>query len=409
MTSRISKRMDTKLTPMIKRIESSRRVLIMCPQKASVDALAATIALKQLLQTETRHIKALLPAEVPYNLHFLLEGTDICHSLDGEGAFCISLRTDTTKVDHIKYVTRDDAVDILVSSRDGFFTPADVSFPHKKPDFDLVITVGGRIKSDFSAVLSDFDRSQIMAFGIQTAASWASESFADATASSLSEMVWESFTSVSSDVATLLLAGVIAETESFLGQKTSAKSFFAASQLQNAGGDQSLVIENLFKKKRFPTLKIWGRIFGNVEIDEAGFAWSKASKADFELAETSPQAVGNVASEILQYVRGARVFILFLEEEDRIVVQLRSRSEGLPWKDLLSHVESTDVQEVAYGYDIVFCDAKPLRVENTILDAVTQFCMDQGYADFSEMKRVEQSFDLKIQPKAPDNPPFELE
>ena len=115
-------------------------------------------------------------------------------------------------------------------------------------------------------------------------------------------------------IATSLLTGIIAETNSFQHAKTTPRAFLKASQLIAQGGKHQEIIRELYKTKSIALLKLWGRALARLkEVPELSVVYSLVNHSDIEKTSSKPEDVFGVMKELVASLAGAKI-ILFLAE-----------------------------------------------------------------------------------------------
>ncbi|MCF7918017.1 hypothetical protein K9L27_03405 [Candidatus Gracilibacteria bacterium] len=325
----------------------SAKVLLVAPERIEADEAAAVFALQKILIKAGKEVLAVSTGKVPKNLSFLHANKVFRDELGEDGDFVLSIATNNTKVDKVKYVIKENSVDVLISPKKGYFTPSDVSFGQSAGKFDAILALGVESLESLGELFESHTELFTTTPLINISVSPNNEFFGkvnvvDPSRSSVSEIVFELFQKdqvllplVDKDIATCLLTGIIARTESFLDPVTTPTSFEAAALLQSMGADQSEIIEHIFKKKSLPTLKVWGRVLGNLELDMIHrIGWSAISKADFELADASPDDTGAMIDELLRYTKGSELMVLFIEDKKQTTIQVRSSNGNINFSDL---------------------------------------------------------------------------
>ena len=141
----------------------------------------------------------------------------------------------------------------------------------------------------------------------------------DLTASSIAEvlsLVFEKYERqlIDQDIATCLLAGIITKTNSFQHSQTTPKTFLKASELVMLGGRQQEIIKNVFKTKRFPMLKLWGRALARIKHDETlSVVYSELSHDDLEKSGADTQDLPFVLYELANIAPAAKFVALITE------------------------------------------------------------------------------------------------
>lgn len=341
------------------------------------------LALQNVLLASGKEVIAVAPNDIPKNLTFLGGAEKLSKDLGAQGDFVISISTAKAKVDKVKYHLKENSVDILVSPKSGFFSPADVSFIQSAGKFDLIVTLGleslekaGKV---FESNTQLFASTPIVNVSVSAGNDFfGAVNLVDPTRSSVCELLLEIIErteglSLKSQWATMLLTGIIAKTGSFQESVTTANAFEASAKLQGMGADQSEIIENLFKMKSFATLKIWGRILANYEVDPIHrIGWSSIVKADFELAEATPEHVENMVDELLRHTKGTELSVLFIEDRGKTHIQVRSAQPNIDFYQLQSALGGGG-EIVPSGMDFVIEKKSVGEVQFEFLKRLLQF------------------------------------
>jgi nanoRNase/pAp phosphatase (c-di-AMP/oligoRNAs hydrolase) len=364
-------------------IRRADKILCLSKAEAGADGIAAVLAFQALGQKLGKEVVAVLPHGVSHNLRFLPGHENIEKDLGEPGDFVISLSTIKSHVERVKYTIEEDSVDILITPKDGSFSPADVTFRHNAAHFDLIVILDCPTLDALGPVFSDhtelFANAPTLSISANPAtADYAKVNLVDATKSSSCEILFdciqhdkEYLSKMDADLATSLLTGMVASTGSFLRPNTTASSLEAAALLQSIGAEQSDIIEHLFKQKSFNTLKVWGRIFSMLELDPVHrFAWAQITQTDLNQLEANSKDADNITAEILRYTDDIDIAALILEEETGTVVQLRSKNLNLQWDDVF---EGKHIKVVEHGINITSDERNASKVTEQILQTLSQW------------------------------------
>lgn len=328
-------------------IRRAHKILCVTQDKARGDGICSLLAAQMLLSRLGKEVFVVAPQGIAQTFKFLPGSGDTQTDLGDNGDFVISISTKDIEVERVKYTIEEESVDILITPKAGNFSPSDVSFRQSAGNFDLVLVFDSPNLESLGFLFENHAELFSTVPIINVSADPANEYFGkinmvEPQKSSTSEILFDlirendSFSSLmDGDLATILLAGIIEKTESFLGNTTTAHSLEAASLLQELGANQSDIIENIFKKKSLKTLKSWGRILGNLQVDPVHkIAWSNVSKADFEISESVPGDIENIAGNLLRFVQNVDLAALLVEYPEKTVIQMRSANLGLNFADL---------------------------------------------------------------------------
>lgn len=138
-------------------------------------------------------------------------------------------------------------------------------------------------------------------------------------AASCSEIVYKLFEdwrfSIDKNIAEILLAGIIADTGGFAFSDNS-QTLRIAAELMDKGANKTVIIDRLFRTKRFEILKYWGEYLSRMEIDRKhNFIWTalpysvenkyKISTSDFATVFASSVEETNFGIVMSEDVRNA--------------------------------------------------------------------------------------------------------
>lgn len=152
----------------------------------------------------------------------------------------------------------------------------------------------------------------------------------DTNASSVSEMIYEFYLygkdkglELNDEAARLLYAGIVGDTGRFLFPSTTDKTFAYAGELIHYHFSRTDLYNNLYELS--PNIvKLNGFILQNFELEPNGVASVVLSKKLLEEYHAKPSEASLLIAS-LGDVKGIKVWVLFIEEEDQIRVRLRSK------------------------------------------------------------------------------------
>lgn len=234
-------------------IKKANNVLITVSQNPNVDQLASCIALTLVLNKLNKHATAIFSGTVPSTIEFLQPEKTLESTTDSLRDFIISL--DRDKADKLRYKVEDNVVRIFITPYRTSISQDDLIFSQGDFNVDVVVALGvdqrehldlaimqqGRILHDATVIgiSSGVNPSNVGAIN-----------WHEPTASSISELV-----SIIADgiktglldaqISTALLTGIVAETDRFRNEKTSAKVMSISAQLMANGANQQLVAQQL--------------------------------------------------------------------------------------------------------------------------------------------------------------------
>ncbi|MGW8185116.1 MAG: DHH family phosphoesterase [Candidatus Moraniibacteriota bacterium] len=166
----------------------------------------------------------------------------------------------------------------------------------------------------------------------------------DANYSSVSEIIFDFFEfhnlKISSQMATLLLMGILGDTGNLQHSNTTPKVMHTVAKLLNRGASVAKISKMIFSNNRLSTLKLWGRALEKAKINPDNKMISTViTKKDLEECQASYDDTAEIAS-ILNTVPETN-FSLVLSERDDGIIKGSLRSEKY---------KGVDVSEVAHQF-----------------------------------------------------------
>ncbi|MCI0479590.1 hypothetical protein L0Y59_03515, partial [Candidatus Uhrbacteria bacterium] len=149
--------------------------------------------------------------------------------------------------------------------------------------------------------------------------SWGQVNLVDFNASATGEILFRLFSAwdrsrIDEDVATALLAGMIAKTRSFRTPDITPQALTAASDLVSLGARRETIVHGLWRRRSVPTLKLWGRCLSRLEHDrDRGLVWSVLTRQDLVETGATDAALDDVVEELIGYAPEAKVVLLASE------------------------------------------------------------------------------------------------
>ena len=126
------------------------------------------------------------------------------------------------------------------------------------------------------------------------------------TASSTTEILYHFFkynnVTITSDIATCLLTGLVTDTDNFTNAATSITSFSIASDLISRGGNLNLIRGWVFKDKSVNALKLWGTVLSRLtkheELDIVYTYLTQEDLAEHHVNEAEAEGLANFLNTI---------------------------------------------------------------------------------------------------------------
>lgn len=127
------------------------------------------------------------------------------------------------------------------------------------------------------------------------------------------------------EIASVLLVGVVADTQGFRTGATTAATLKVAASLMERGASLSRASESLFNTRSAPALRLWGRVLSRAHVD-GRLVWAGI---DREMLDESGATMEDADSlvDFIAGVPGTSVAFLFSEEDGKIRVSMRTSQE----------------------------------------------------------------------------------
>jgi nanoRNase/pAp phosphatase (c-di-AMP/oligoRNAs hydrolase) len=367
-------------------IKKSQKVLILLPESLTEDALASGLALRLFLLKQQKDVNLISSGQPPEALKFLPGAESLQSAIAAGKSLVVTLDTAIKKLDEISYQTGSDQVHIYLKSKGQDFTSEDISFSKEKFPVDLIILLDCKSLEDLGKIYEQhtdllYETPKVNIDNKSDNEYFGAVNFVDVTASSVAEMLAELFQKyedqlIDEDVATCLLAGIIAKTHSFQHVQTTPKAFFKASELVALGGRQQEVVKNIFKTKSLQLLKLWGRALARMKILEPPkVLYSVLGFTDFEKAESGEAEILPMLKEFLDNISGYKIVGLITEPKKGLVSLTAAVHEQIPAEQFL---QGLGLPGKVFNYNLGNhkvlqtepMDSSPEDLENKFLEAL---------------------------------------
>lgn len=235
----------------VEKIKNSTNILVTVSNNPSVDELSAALGLTLLLNKMKKHATAVFSGEIPQALSFMEPAKTFENTVDSLRDFIIAL--DKEKADHLRYKVEGDVVKIFITPYRTTITSDDLDFSQGDYNVELVLALGvrnqenldraleahGQILDDatVATIVAGSEKSNLGSIGWQEqGASCLSEMLVN-----LSEALKTDKNLIDEQIATAFLSGIVAATDRFSNNQTSARIMTMAAQLMGAGANQQLI------------------------------------------------------------------------------------------------------------------------------------------------------------------------
>lgn len=327
-------------------IKKSKNILVFSHENPDGDALGSSVALTLALTKFGKNVNFVCADNIPDAFKFLPRLDTIVDAPKVGDQLTITLDTKDVQVEKLGYKNypADNKLKIVIQTKNGQLTKEQVSFEGGvKPDLIIVLDSSEleRVGKLYEEHANLFYETPVVNIDHHPGNDYFGKvNWIDLTATSTAEIMVsliESLSSIASaenkspvnlideDVATLLLTGLTTDTGSFQNTNTTPKAFTVAAQLVAAGARQQEIIKNIYKTKKFTTLKLWGKALERLRLEsDHKFAWSYLTKEDFRLIGADESENSGVVDELLKSVPGIDFALLLTEKKGNLYGSFRS-------------------------------------------------------------------------------------
>lgn len=311
-------------------LRNAKNILIAPSSPMDGDSVGSSLALMVVLRKMGKQVTVVGYEHMPDALKFLPFVSQIQPSIAPSRDLVISLSTENAEVDHLKYEVEQGKINIIVTAKEGRFTPQDLSFQSKEAEFDLIVTVDtgdlvqlGKLYEEHKDLFA-----RIPVLNIDHHASngkFGSHNYLEYGFAATTQMITpilQNFEKergeelIDEDVATLLLVGIITDTGSFQHSNTTPEAFEVAADLLERGARQQEIIKHIFKTKSLATLKLWGRVLSKIQYEPTlKLVYSTITLQDLADTGANSDDTGGIIDELMSNAPGSEVVMLLKEKE----------------------------------------------------------------------------------------------
>ena len=308
-------------------IKKAKNILITFNKTWEGDAIASALALFWVCKKQEKNVKIVAEKFNDNDIfNFLPAYDNIEFSLNVSQDFIISLDTSNAKVGQVKYNTKENSLDFVISPKEGIFTDDDVSSASENFKYDLIIALD---TPDIESIGSIYDNNTNFFYKtpiINIDHHSNNEQFGqinhiELTAISTTEILFNlimaySKNLIDANIATCLLSGIISKTKSFKTQNITPQSLAISSQLIAMGADRAKIVNKLYRSRPLNLLKLWGRVLARLtNSPENALVWSILTIADFNKTNANENNLIELIDELIVSIPQANIIALIYEAD----------------------------------------------------------------------------------------------
>ncbi len=326
---------NDQLNQTLKQIQNAKNILIIAGDAERTDAIVAGLALHQFLDKHEKQSMMVSAGSVPKKLKLFPQIEQLKPATAINKNLLIQISTKDKQVDELRYQKTDESLGIFLSAKEGEFAAADVSIRDAVYAFDLVVLLGvsnlqnlGKLYEKQAQLFFELPLINID-YRVENE-NYGQANLVSLTSCGVSEIIFDLINawdpvSIDQQAATLLLSGIIMQTNSFQTAKASPQAFLKASQLMGLGAKQQDIISWLYRTKSLAFLRLWGRVLARIKQDNnLQLVYSGVTSQDVARSEASEEDIEGIIYEMVEQLSSAKTFLFFCEAAGTVAVFLHT-------------------------------------------------------------------------------------
>jgi nanoRNase/pAp phosphatase (c-di-AMP/oligoRNAs hydrolase) len=295
-----------------------------------VDPFSAAFGWHALLTKLQKKATIVSANTLPKALKHIAPGCASSLDVPNLHALVIEIDTREVKIAQMQKEERPELTRILLTPTDGVWSEGDVRVFRSPYAYDLLICIGAHgleaCEKLHKHYADFFYRTPILNIDHSPANEHFGQlNVVDLTATSCSEVCHDLVMAlyphlVDEEIATLLLAGMIAKTKSFKTRNVTPKTLTTASTLIEKGARREEIINHLYRVRSVSTLRLWGRALARLKHDvQRHLVWTMLSQQDFLHAGAEDDDLPEVIDELIACSPDAELALLLYEDRDHCI------------------------------------------------------------------------------------------
>lgn len=309
----------------IEQIKKANNILITFSKSWNGDAIASALAFYLFLKKMDKNVEIAADKNIHSDIFdFLPAYAQIGRHLDNVRKFVLSLDSTNAKVEKVKYTSEENTIKFIITTKEGVFTPDDVRLAPGDFKYDLTLVFD---TPDLESLGSIYENNTEYFYNVPIInfdhnpdnEQYGQINKVELTAVSTSEVVFNLLSNYSrdmidEDIATCLLAGIIAETRSFKTQFITPSALSVSSQLIAMGARREEIVNRLYRSRSINVLKLWGRVLARLTSGLDGkLVWTMLAASDFEKTGTDENDLDEVIDELIVNIPEAKIILIIYE------------------------------------------------------------------------------------------------
>lgn len=309
-------------------LNASQHVLVLFNAPDNGDAIGSAIALKTLLEKQSKQVDVACSDFVaPKSFSFLSKIAEIKPELGHLQKFIIKVDVSKNPIDTISYDVKDGVLSLYLTPKQGLLSKHELRTAQSTFKYDLIITLNTPDLESLGTIFLNntdlFYRTTIVNIDHQANNErYGQVNLVDLTATSTAEIIYavvkqfgEQF--LDAATATAILTGMTVATKSFKNPNITPATLQIASSLVNSGADREKIVRNLYRTRSIAALKLWGQALTHLTYDAtAGLVSTTITREDFTRSGATADELNGMIDELFSTAPEAKVTLILYEKEN---------------------------------------------------------------------------------------------
>ncbi len=303
-------------------LEKSKHILIALKKDPSADAVSGAVACALFLKQLNKHVDIVSDNfTLSHKLSFLHQADSIKDRMPHLQKFIINVDVSNMGLQELSYDVKDNLLQIFLTPKHGFFTHDHIRTAQTNFRYDLIITMDTPDLDSLGEMYTNntdlFYKVPIMNIDASPANEhYGTYNVIDVTASSTCEIIanmLEQYNDalIEKEIATALLTGMIAATQSFKTKNVKPQALTLASKLVGIGADREFIIQHLYRTKTLSTLKLWGQALAHLQYSASlGLVFVSLTREDFTRTGATETELYDIVDELIMNSPEAKMVLI---------------------------------------------------------------------------------------------------
>ncbi|NCO04575.1 MAG: hypothetical protein GW939_00335 [Candidatus Magasanikbacteria bacterium] len=307
---------------------TKQKILITFRKNGKGDAIMSASALSLFLEKLGKDVDIICEEFTPPKMFsFVKKVNDIKPHFPHLQKMIVSVDLNHAGLSDISYQVRDGKLLIYITPEQGTLSAEHVQTSSTPFTYDLIITVNTQDLDSLGTLYHDnidlFYKTPIINIDHDSANEHYGEiNHTNLTVSSTAEVLFQlkqhiGEEYIDEDIATALLAAMIANTRSFKNTNVRPHTLTTASKLMEMGADRELIIKHLYQTRSIRALKLWGYALSHLKHDMSlGLVYTLITRDNFIHSGATQQDLEDIIDELIANSPEAKIILLLHEQLD---------------------------------------------------------------------------------------------